>query len=101
MVMIIIDYDKYEGKNNNDNDEGKNDDDETLLWPWNVDDPGLRREAAIAPTLAQIIIVIICVLVRKKNCTIFRTNHCIVSPTLPPNTAHTDISATKHIFLSY
>ena len=37
------------------------------LWPWNVGDPGLRREAAIAPTLAQIIIVIVRILLRKKE----------------------------------
>ena len=38
-----------------------------MLWPWNVDDPGLRREAAIAPTLAQIIIVIIGIFDQKER----------------------------------
>ena len=42
--------------------------DDKVLCPRNVDDPGQRREAAIAPTLAHIIIVIIenCINVYKE-----------------------------------
>ena len=40
-------------------DDDDDDCDDKVLCPRNVDDPGQRREAAIAPTLAHIIIVII------------------------------------------
>ena len=39
-------------------DDDDDDCDDKVLCPRNVDDPGQRREAAIAPTLAHIIIVI-------------------------------------------
>ena len=42
-------------------DDDDDDCDDKVLCPRNVDDPGQRREAAIAPTLAHIIIVIIVV----------------------------------------
>ena len=53
-------------------DDDDDDCDDKVLCPRNVDDPGQRREAAIAPTLAHIIIVIIA----RNILRLFFTNIC-------------------------